>query len=529
MKINAKVYLYLSIAFFTLQSQVSINDPKPQDNISPISEAKAVTAQVFVTDVVIQGSLCVGFDCVNGESFGFDTERLKENNLRINFMDTSNSGSFPTRDWRLVANDTQNGGANYFALEDSDSGTQPFRVDADAGNNALRIDSQGDVGLGTSNPVVELHMADGDSPAMRLEQNGSSGFTPQTWDIAGNETNFFIRDVTNGSKLPFRIRPNAPENSLYINTNGNVGLGTNSPNYRLQVVGTAFAKEIDLKRDEDNGGSNLKITSASNSNKGLIVRRSQSSEQDGTFFFHNNLGNFPLNLALMENGNVGIGTLAPTANNKLEVIGNTRIVGDLVVTGTVTASPGGVNSVIEGGKGVLGTESNPYPNLYVAGQSNFSDLSYFEKDIYVKGSVMPGSIYGPSDRNLKDHITSVADATSVIMRLKPVSFKYKDKYQKEMGLPDRVQYGLIAQEVENILPSLVKGFELQKGGEFKSVNYNGLISLLVKSFQEQEKKIENQEKKINELEAKLSNYASLENRLATIEQKISTKSSNAKR
>jgi len=46
-------------------------------------------------DVIIIGSLCVGFDCVNGESFGFDTFRLKENNLRIKFDDTSTAASFP--------------------------------------------------------------------------------------------------------------------------------------------------------------------------------------------------------------------------------------------------------------------------------------------------------------------------------------------------------------------------------------------------------------------------------------------------
>ena len=57
--------------------------------------------QVFTDDVIIQNSLCVGLDCVNGENFGFDTLRLKENNLRINFDDTSTSGSFPKNDWQF--------------------------------------------------------------------------------------------------------------------------------------------------------------------------------------------------------------------------------------------------------------------------------------------------------------------------------------------------------------------------------------------------------------------------------------------
>jgi hypothetical protein len=182
-------------------------------------------AQVFVTDVIVQGSECVGFDCVNGESFGFDTLRLKENNLRINFQDTSNSASFPSNDWRLVANETSNGGANFFGIEDSSAGRTPFWLEAGAPSNAMRIDSSGDLGLGTAAPVVEIHVADGDTPTLRLEQNGSSGWTPQTFDIAANESNFFVRDVTNGSRLVFRIKPGAPEDSIYIDSDGDIGLG----------------------------------------------------------------------------------------------------------------------------------------------------------------------------------------------------------------------------------------------------------------------------------------------------------------
>jgi hypothetical protein len=62
----------------------------------------------------------------------------------------------------------------------------------------------------------------GDTPALRLLQTADSGFTPQTWDIAGNEANFFIRDVTNNSKLPFRIRPGAPTSSIDIGADGAV-------------------------------------------------------------------------------------------------------------------------------------------------------------------------------------------------------------------------------------------------------------------------------------------------------------------
>lgn len=192
--------------------------------------------QQILDDLIVGGSICAGTDCSNGESFGFDTIRLKENNLRIKFQDTSNTASFPTNDWQITANDSGNGGQNKFSIDDIDGGRTPFTIEASAPSHSLYVDDGGRIGLRTSTPVVEMHMVSGDSPTLRLEQDGSSGFTPQTWDVAGNETNFFVRDATNGSRLPFKIRPSAPTNALYIDTDGDVGLGTASPNAALHVA-----------------------------------------------------------------------------------------------------------------------------------------------------------------------------------------------------------------------------------------------------------------------------------------------------
>lgn len=192
--------------------------------------------QQILDDLIVGGSICAGLDCSNGESFGFDTIRLKENNLRIRAMDTSNSASFPTNDWQLTFNDSGNGGQNKFSIDDIDGGRTPFTIEASAPSHSLYVDDGGRIGLRTSTPVVEMHMVSGDSPTLRLEQDGSSGFTPQTWDVAGNETNFFVRDATNGSRLPFKIRPSAPTNALFIDTDGDVGLGTASPNAALHVA-----------------------------------------------------------------------------------------------------------------------------------------------------------------------------------------------------------------------------------------------------------------------------------------------------
>ena len=200
--------------------------------------------QVILDDLIVDGSACVGLDCVNGESFGFDTLRLKENNLRIKFEDTSTSASFPSTDWQLTANDSSNGGQNRFSIEDITASRNPFTIEGGAPNHSLYVDDGGRVGFGTNTPVVELHVKDGDTPTLRLEQDGSSGFTPQTWDVAGNESGFFIRDSTNGSLLSLRIRPGAPASSIDIAANGNVGVGTSNPSAPLHVRRTNATAKI---------------------------------------------------------------------------------------------------------------------------------------------------------------------------------------------------------------------------------------------------------------------------------------------
>jgi len=87
------------------------------------------------------------------------------------------------------------------------------------------VASTGKLGLRTATPVLDVHINTGDTPAQRFEQNASSGFTAQTWDVAGNEANFFVRDVTGGSRLPLRIRPGAPTSSVDIGASGSVSMG----------------------------------------------------------------------------------------------------------------------------------------------------------------------------------------------------------------------------------------------------------------------------------------------------------------
>jgi Chaperone of endosialidase len=258
---------------------------------------------VIPDDLIVQGSACVGLDCVNNESFGFDTIRMKENNTRLKFNDTSTSPGFPANNWTITANDSNSGGANYLAFDDVTHSKQPFRVTANAPTASLFVDSTGRIGLRTSTPALDVHIATGNTPAHRLEQNTSGGFTAQTWDIAGNEANFFVRDVTSGSRLPFRIRPGAPTSSIDISASGNVGIGTASPASKLQAhVGTDQNVGVEGPTAGASGATLNTYNDAHNANVPLEIRASATY-----------LGTV---------GNVGIGTTGPTA--QLHTTGTVR-------------------------------------------------------------------------------------------------------------------------------------------------------------------------------------------------------------
>jgi len=276
-------------------SETPLGEPAAQGQISDQDVPNKDI--VHNDDVIITFSACIGNDCASGENFGFDTLRLKENNLRIKFQDTSNSGSFPSNDWQITANDSSNGGANKFSIDDIDGGKTPFTIEASAPSHSLYVDDGGRIGFGTNTPVVDLHVKSGNTPTLRLEQDGSSGFTAQTWDVAGNEANFFVRDVTHSSHLPFRIKPgNGNDNALYIDSDGDVGLGTTSPTSQLEI--------------RDNVPVKLTLNNTSQGNQGEWAFNSSA---DGTFRISDTDASNNVEMELDGDGNLQISGALTTA------------------------------------------------------------------------------------------------------------------------------------------------------------------------------------------------------------------------
>jgi len=421
-------------------------------NVSPDQLATDNTvlsedAQVFNTDVVVIGSICVGMDCVNGENFGFDTQRLKENNLRIHFEDTSNSGSFPTTDWRIILNGSNNGDDDYFAIQDATANRIPFLVEGGAFPNTLYVDNNKRVGINEPSPVLELHVTDGDSPGLRLEQDNTSGFATQTWDIAGNETNFFIRDVTHSSKLPLRIRPNAPDNSLYIWNNGNVGLG---------VPDSGPTQKLHIKS-----------------------------------------GN-----AYVESGSLGI-NVSPTANFALDVAGTSRLTGNFLVTGTSTMRGDESHFLTNGAtffNASFGTtlKIDAVNNRVGIGTGTPNHLLELNADDAVKPN--GGSWSAPSDRRLKQNIQPYQDGLAQVLQIKPVRYNYNEKSGYDTN---KEHVGIIAQEVQKVAPYMVRRLNPEKN-DYLAYDGTALSFMLVNAVKEQQQLIEKQQAEINALKAELS-------------------------
>jgi len=277
--------------------------------VAAIMSSTLVLADQFIQDdIVVSGSSCFGLDCVNGEVFSFDTLRLKENNLRIRFQDTSSSSAFPRNDWQITVNDSSNGGLNHFSIEDVDAATVPFTILASAPSNSLHIASSGNLGLGTATPLADVHMFTDNTPTLRLEQTNSGGWDAQAWDIGGNESNFFIRDVTNSSALPFRIIPGAPNGSFYIAADGDIGLKTVTPAGLFDVAHTA---------DANNHAFLISPTSA------VGVNIDNGFLPNGVFDIQTTGGvsRFTVTAA----GEIGIGVSSVTAGNVLEALSGAHL------------------------------------------------------------------------------------------------------------------------------------------------------------------------------------------------------------
>ena len=125
-----------------------------------------------------------------------------------------------------------------------------------------------------------------------------------------------------------------------------------------------------------------------------------------------------------------------------------------------------------------------------------------------------GELTAASDQRLKKNIQGLDNALTTVNMLNPVSYDFRVDEFPDMDLSDRQKMGFIAQELEEVYPSLVStGGQVTSvtGDSFesKSVNYVELIPVLTKAIQEQQEIINGQKEELALLKEEMASIKSM--------------------
>jgi hypothetical protein len=157
------------------------------------------------------------------------------------------------------------------------------------------------------------------------------------------------------------------------------------------------------------------------------------------------------------------------------------------------------------------------------GPSNYA--GFFVGDILMFGTgTAIGGIWTPSDQRFKKQVKGLDNSLDILMKLRPTEYLYDTKNPYGIPFTDKRQYGFIAQELETVLPELVRenlktetkdkdGKVLTQSTAYKTVNYDGIIPFVVKGVQEQQAEIESQSTALSTLKTELENQKKLNQEL----------------
>ena len=196
-----------------------------------------------------------------------------------------------------------------------------------------------------------------------------------------------------------------------------------------------------------------------------------------------------------DNTAIGIQTLHQnTTGNLNTALGEQALYDNTTGTNNTALGAGAGNSHVSGDNNIyIGNLGDAFPNesnavrigtvgthqrVYIAGILGVTG-SGTAMQIYPDGQI--GTI--SSSARYKDEIRDMADASSAMMKLRPVTYRFKG--QKD----DSRQFGLVAEEVEEVLPELVVR---NAAGEVEAVSYHEMPAMLLNELQKQQRTIESQ-------------------------------------
>lgn len=197
-------------------------------------------------------------------------------------------------------------------------------------------------------------------------------------------------------------------------------------------------------------------------------------------------------------GNIGIGTTVPTS--KLNVVGvvsatsfygqsatftsNVSIASSVNIVGSLSLANANSSGIITS----TGINVGSAVTITSSGINvNSGSLNVGSGGINVTGIITATDFNATSDRNLKENIKVVIDPIEKISKINGVEFSWKSSKAQSIGV--------IAQELEEIFPELVT-----QNDSHKTVNYNGLIGVLIEAVKEQQKQINSLKEHIEKLD-----------------------------
>ena len=373
---------------------------------------------------------------------------------------------------------------------------------ADIATDGVGADEIATGAVGTSEiangSVTSSDLLDGTALSEILDDDGpGSGLNADYLD--GSHSSAF--SSSSHSHYSLNALDGSPTNALYVDGDGEVGIGTTDPTADLHIHGsTGYIKITNPGTGIGYNGFQIGYVGGSSLHASLWNR------EIGSFrFATSNLER----MRITEAGRVGIGTDIPNA--MLEVA--TDIINFKAVRGTASGNNStGVYGSASGSDGIgLYGYASGYDGIGVFGQvgagGGTTYAGYFDGNLHVAGDITyTGSCTDVSDIRLKENITPLKNGIEKISRLKAVYFNNKGESS------DNREVGVIAQDVEKVLPELV----LTNKEGFKSVDYTKLSPVLIEAvkelkaendiLQEQNKQLES---RLSELENAFKNSSSI--------------------
>jgi len=269
---------------------------------------------------------------------------------------------------------------------------------------------------------------------------------------------------------PGELALNMSDGILY-STNGSVVFEIGANNTNAQVTGTLTVNAISA-----NGG---------------VGTDGQVLTSNGSVVYWASAGSGSVTSVATGNGLTG-GPI--TTSGTVSILANTGIVANS--TGAFVNSDYiatiAANSATYANSSVTNTFTVGTASYFVANGNLGIGNSAPVSELHVQGTVTATDFDSLSDIKLKENIQSLNNSIDIINQINPVSFNWKDTGEKS--------YGVIAQEIENILPDIVNS-----KGENKSVSYIQIIALLIDSIKELDKEIKILKLKNDKFEKQLNN------------------------